>query len=84
MQTIPIDRAKWAALLGLCASAAVAAHEGPLDSYGCHTNLAHRIYHCHTGPAAGEQFKSRAHMVRALKEKERDKRKKPTIEVRTY
>lgn len=84
MKSVRVDCARLAALFGLCASAGVAAHEGPLDSYGCHTNLAHGIYHCHTGPLAGEQYQSRAHMVRALKEKEREARKKPTIQVRTY
>jgi len=71
-----------AALLVL--GGAAVAHEGPLDSYGCHKNLADNIYHCHTGPLAGQQFKSRADMLRVIREREQEKRAKPKIEVRDY
>lgn len=48
-----------------------AAHDGFLDSYGCHYNQATRHYHCHRGPLAGKAFKSEAHMREALQEAER-------------
>jgi len=60
------------------------AHDGTLDSYGCHVNLAHKIYHCHTGPLAGEQFKTRAEMLLVLQERDRERqqreKEKPKIE----
>lgn len=65
---------------------AASAHDGPLDSYGCHANIAHGSYHCHTGLLAERQYKSRAQMLEARKEREqeqeqqerRDKRREPT------
>ena len=56
-----------ATLIGL--SSIAVAHEGPLDSYGCHTNLA-AVYHCHAGRLAGQHFKSRAEMLRQLREQD--------------
>ena len=55
-----------------------AAHDGPRDSYGCHPNIAHGTYHCHSGPLAQRQFRNKEAMLRALREearRERDKRK---------
>lgn len=58
-------------------SVAAHAHEGALDSYGCHPNIAHGSYHCHRGPLAERQYDSRGDMVRAFHERERRKRPKP-------
>lgn len=80
----PVIMGARAAALLWFASAAGLAHEGMLDSYGCHTNLADKIYHCHTGALAGQQFKSRADMQRVLKEREKEKREKPKLEIRDY
>jgi len=32
------------------------AHEGELDSLGCHGDVTTESYHCHTGPLAGREF----------------------------
>lgn len=66
--------------VSLIAFAAVAAaHEGVLDSYGCHPNVAHGSYHCHLGPLAGRQFETKADMLRALAEYENRMRPKPKV-----
>jgi hypothetical protein len=49
------------------------AHDGPLDSYGCHQNIAHGSYHCHAGALAERQYKSRADMLEARNEKEQER-----------
>lgn len=75
-----------ATLLLMLGTPAARAHDGTLDSYGCHINLGHKIYHCHRGPLAGQQFDSREHMLHMLKEKEMEQRRKtkPKIEARAY
>lgn len=60
------------------------AHEGALDSYGCHPNVAHGTYHCHKGPLAGRQYPSKERMVRAYKEQQRSQRPKPTLPAPRY
>lgn len=55
------------------------AHQGPLDSEGCHPNPVHGSYHCHAGPMADRQFKSKQEMLRARQEKERDERSRARI-----
>lgn len=55
------------------------AHDGLLDSYGCHRNIAHGTYHCHTGPLAQRQFSTREDMLRALAEQENRARPKPKL-----
>lgn len=62
-------------LLALATPALAPAHDGFLDSYGCHYNQATRHYHCHRGPLAGKEFKSRARMLEALQEAERGRRR---------
>ena len=52
---------------------AAGAHDGPLDSYGCHQNIAHGSYHCHAGVLADRQYKSRAEMLKARNEKEQER-----------
>lgn len=36
------------------------AHNGGLDSNGCHNNKAKNVYECHQGPLQGQTFKSKA------------------------
>lgn len=55
-------------------------HDKPVDSYGCHANVAHGTYHCHKGPLAGRQYASSAAMLHALKEQEQTKRPKPKLQ----
>lgn len=57
-----------------------AAHEGFLDGYGCHYNEVQRTYHCHTGPLAGKNFKSREEMLEALKELERQENSRARVQ----
>lgn len=40
------------------------AHEGKIDSMGCHYARNHRNYHCHKGKLKGRTFKSRAEAIR--------------------
>jgi hypothetical protein len=42
----------------------VSAHEGSLDSLGCHYGRNHRDYHCHEGIFAGQSFLSRGFLMR--------------------
>ena len=44
----------------------VLAHDGGLDSTGCHHNRKLGGYHCHRGPLAGQSFGSKAEAQRAL------------------
>jgi hypothetical protein len=67
-----------------CAGAGAAAHPGALDSYGCHPNIAHGTWHCHTGPLAGREFDTREDMVRAWTEHERRSRPKPVRPARAF
>lgn len=48
-------------------SVPVMAHPGGQDRYGCHTNQATGIYHCHKGQLKGRSFASEAAMLKALK-----------------
>jgi hypothetical protein len=57
-----------------------AAHEGFLDAYGCHYNEVQRTYHCHAGPLAGKNFKSREEMLGALKERERQENSRSRVQ----
>ncbi len=41
-----------------------AAHEGKLDSMGCHYARGNRNYHCHEGKLKGRTFRSRAEAIR--------------------
>ena len=56
-----------------------AAHNGAVDSYGCHANVAHGTYHCHSGPLARRQFPSQVAMLQAFAEAERQERPKPSL-----
>lgn len=71
-------------IAGLMLAIPAGAHEGPLDSYGCHPNVAHGTYHCHKGPLAGRQFPSKERTVRAYKEEQRRQRPKPQVQPRGY
>lgn len=42
----------------------VMAHEGKLDSMGCHYARNNRNYHCHEGRLEGKTFRSRAEAIR--------------------
>lgn len=66
--------------VGLLITPAAHAHDGPLDSYGCHPNVAHGSYHCHRGPLAERQYPSKDDMVRAFHEQERSERPKPRLQ----
>ncbi|MGH7827666.1 MAG: hypothetical protein ACREQ7_21130 [Candidatus Binatia bacterium] len=43
------------------------AHEGKLDSYGCHYGKEPKDYHCHEGVFKGGSFDSKIQMIRLLK-----------------
>jgi len=60
-------------VLGLVALPAPA-HEGALDSFGCHPNVAHGSYHCHGGPLDGLGFANREKMIEAYKERQQEER----------
>jgi hypothetical protein len=45
----------------------VYAHEGELDSYGCHSDKDQKNYHCHEGVFKGGSFPSKIEMIRLLK-----------------
>jgi hypothetical protein len=63
-------------LIGVLAAASGRAHEGVLDSYGCHRNVAHGSYHCHSGLLADRQYKTREQMLRAYKEREQEQQQR--------
>lgn len=44
------------------------AHQGGLDSFGCHNNRTAGIYECHKGQFAGRSFASKTEMQQALAE----------------
>ena len=52
-----------AAFTGSFSGVAVA-HEGKLDSMGCHYARNNRNYHCHEGKLKDRTFKSRAEAIR--------------------
>jgi len=45
-------------------SSSVQAHEGEIDSMGCHYARTHKNYHCHKGKLKDRTFKSRAEAIR--------------------
>ena len=47
-------------------SMAVLAHEGGLDSSGCHNDRKKSEYHCHNGPLSGESFNSKGDAFESL------------------
>jgi hypothetical protein len=76
------DRAMWRnystsslGFLGLLLAGPAGATEGPTDSYGCHINQAMGTYHCHGGPMAGKNFKSKEQMLQALRELAKERQK---------
>ncbi len=60
----------------LATTTAAWAHGGGLDGYGCHHNRKAGGYHCHRGPLAGQQFSSKAEMLKHLEASDRSERKK--------
>jgi hypothetical protein len=58
-------------VLALLLAFSAVAHEQPLDSKGCHANVAHGSYHCHVGPLAGREFRSQEAVTRAQIDEER-------------
>lgn len=80
----PVGLRRAAALaLGLLLTLAVAgpagAHTGTLDSYGCHPNVAHGSYHCHTGALAGRSYPSKVAMMKARQGHEQEERAKARL-----
>ena len=65
--------------IGCAVAFSANAHDGALDSYGCHPNVAHGTYHCHSGPLAGRQFDTKADMLQAYAEEEQRLRPKPKL-----
>ncbi len=51
----------------LAASPWSSAHDGKLDTYGCHCNEEGRDYHCHEGTFKGRSFGSKIEMIQQLK-----------------
>lgn len=68
-----------ALLLTLGAAAPAGAHSGTVDSFGCHPNVAHGSYHCHTGPLAGRSYPSKAAMMKVRQEREQEERTKARL-----
>lgn len=64
--------------LGLISLSALA-HEGALDSFGCHPNVAHGSYHCHGGLLDGLGFTSREKMLEAYKARQQEERVRARI-----
>lgn len=52
-----------AAALCLMATSLGWAHEGRLDSYGCHHDYKAGGYHCHSGKDAGRHFKTKEEAI---------------------
>ena len=65
-------------VLGVVAMSA-SAHEGALDSFGCHPNVAHGSYHCHTGLLNGLGFVSKEKMIEAYKARQQEERVRARI-----
>ena len=64
-------------LLGVALAAisvSAPAHEGALDSYGCHPNVAHGSYHCHKGLLGGRGYTSKEKMLQAYREHQQQER----------
>lgn len=55
-----------AAGLGVAVPATAVAHDGELDSMGCHYARAHRNYHCHEGTFEGMTFQSKGEAIRSF------------------
>ncbi len=72
------------AIFLLLAAAPALAHDGYLDSYGCHYVQATGRYHCHRGPLAGKSFKSKDEMREALRDVEQRERRAPAIPSAPY
>lgn len=68
-----ISRALLGAVLSGIAYAA-AAHDGALDSFGCHPNVAHGSYHCHDGLLRGQGYTSKEMMLKAHQERQQEER----------
>lgn len=68
-----------ALLLVLSAPGNALAHSGSLDSLGCHPNVAHGSYHCHTGRLAGRSYGSKPDAEDAYKEDEQEERAKARL-----
>jgi hypothetical protein len=51
-----------------------AAHEGKLDSLGCHYARNHRNYHCHEGIMEGRTFGSKGEAMRNWNRLKKDKK----------
>jgi hypothetical protein len=54
-------------LLTLVVAFPAHAHDGKLDSYGCHWDRERKDYHCHEGAFRGGSFDSKMEMIRLLK-----------------
>lgn len=66
-------------LLTLAGAMSANAHPGTVDSFGCHPNVAHGSYHCHTGPLAGRSYPSKAAMMKVRQEREQEERAKARL-----
>lgn len=53
-----------AASVSVAVPSVAGAHEGALDSLGCHYGRNHRDYHCHEGLYEGMSFPSRGYLMR--------------------
>ena len=45
----------------------LSAHDGELDTYGCHYDRERKNYHCHQGVFKGGVYESKIEMIRLLK-----------------
>lgn len=54
-------------LLILTLPISLPAHDGELDTYGCHYDKERQKYHCHEGMFKGGVFDSKIEMIRRLK-----------------
>ncbi|HEU4341748.1 MAG TPA: hypothetical protein VFU31_09275 [Candidatus Binatia bacterium] len=54
-------------LLTLVIPISLSAHDGELDTYGCHYESDRKNYHCHQGVFKGGVFESKIEMIRLLK-----------------
>lgn len=69
----------WVLLLTSAVVTPAGAHPGTLDSFGCHPNVAHGSYHCHTGALAGRSYPSKAEMTKVRQEHEQEERAKARL-----
>ena len=61
-------------VLGLTIFAGAHAHDGAIDSFGCHPNVSHGSYHCHEGYLAGRAYTTKSKMLEAYREREQEER----------